>query len=410
MVLQLTGVTPDPALLDLPWAVPLEDWPASAIVSLPRGLSRHTVRFVRLGDDVYAIKELTERYAKREYRLLRDLARLDVPAVEADAVVTGRVTDEGEELDSALITKHLQFSLPYRALFSTTLRSDTTTRLLDALAVLLVRLHLAGFYWGDCSLSNTLFRRDAGAFAAYLVDAETGELHPAVSKGQRAGDIELARTNILGDLLDLEAGGLLHPSIDPMDTADEICRRYNSLWAELTGTEVLDVAEWHRLDSRIRRLNKLGFDVAELQIQRNAGERRVVVQPKVVDSGYHQRKLLRLTGLDVEENQARRLLNDLEAFRAHLTDTAGERDEEIAAHRWLLESFQPTVAAVPAELRRKLEPAQLFHEVLDHRWYLSEADGRDVGLAAATKSYVDTVLGAKPDERAVLVDGTVEID
>jgi tRNA A-37 threonylcarbamoyl transferase component Bud32 len=410
MVLQLTGVRPDPALLDLPWAVPLEDWPASAIVSLPRGLSRHTVRFVRLGDDVYAIKELTKRYAQREYRLLRDLARLDVPAVEADAVVTGRVTDQGEELDAALITKHLQFSLPYRALFSRTLRSDTTTRLLDALAVLLVRLHLAGFYWGDCSLSNTLFRRDAGAFAAYLVDAETGELHPALSEGQRAHDIELARTNILGDLLDLEAGGLLHPSIDPIDTADEICQRYNGLWAELTGPEVLDVAEWHRLDSRIRRLNKLGFDVAELQIERNAGERRVVVQPKVVDSGYHQRKLLRLTGLDVEENQARRLLNDLEAFRAHLIDTAGERDEEIAAHRWLLESFQPTVAAVPAELRRKLEPAQLFHEVLDHRWYLSEADGRDVGLAAATKSYVDTVLGAKPDERAVLVDGTAEID
>jgi tRNA A-37 threonylcarbamoyl transferase component Bud32 len=410
MVLQLTGVRPDPALLDLPWAVPLEDWPASAIVSLPRGLSRHTVRFVRLGDDVYAIKELTKRYAQREYRLLRDLARLDVPAVEADAVVTGRVTDQGEELDAALITKHLQFSLPYRALFSRTLRSDTTTRLLDALAVLLVRLHLAGFYWGDCSLSNTLFRRDAGAFAAYLVDAETGELHPALSEGQRAHDIELARTNILGDLLDLEAGGLLHPSIDPIDTADEICQRYNGLWAELTGPEVLDVAEWHRLDSRIRRLNKLGFDVAELQIERNAGERRVVVQPKVVDSGYHQRKLLRLTGLDVEENQARRLLNDLEAFRAHLTDTAGERDEEIAAHRWLLESFQPTVAAVPAELRRKLEPAQLFHEVLDHRWYLSEADGRDVGLATATKSYVDTVLRAKPDERAVLVDGTAEID
>src|SRR5262245_37240774 len=119
MVLQLTGVTPDPALLDLPWAVPLEDWPASAIVALPRGLSRHIVRFVRLGEDVYAIKELTERYARREYRLLRDLARLDVPAVEGVAVVTGRRTDEGEGLDSALITKHLQFSLPYRALFST---------------------------------------------------------------------------------------------------------------------------------------------------------------------------------------------------------------------------------------------------------------------------------------------------
>ena len=410
MALQLTGVTYEPALLDLPWSTPLEEWPEGAVVTLPRGLSRHVVRFVRIGDEVYAIKEVTERFAWREYQLLRSLAKLDVPAVEAIAVVTGREVDGGEPLDSALVTRHLQFSLPYRALFSTTLRPDTTTRLLDALAVLLVRLHLAGFYWGDCSLSNTLFRRDAGAFAAYLVDAETGEMHPELTEGQRTYDIEIARTNILGDLLDLQAGELLHESIDPVETADEICRRYQALWSELTGPEVLDVADWHRVDARIRRLNRLGFDVAELQIQPNAGDRRAVVWPKVVDAGYHQRKLLRLTGLDVEENQARRLLNDLEAFRAYLADTTGERDEEIAAHRWLLESFQPTVAAVPAELRRKLEAAQIFHEILDHRWFLSEAAGRDIGLKAATRSYVANVLTSKPDEKAVLVQTQGQLD
>lgn len=43
--------------------------------------------------------------------------------------------------------------------------------LLDAISGLLVQLHLAGTFWGDCSLSNTLFRRDAGALQAYLVDA-----------------------------------------------------------------------------------------------------------------------------------------------------------------------------------------------------------------------------------------------
>ena len=69
--------------------------------------------------------------------------------------------------------------------------------------MLLVRLHLAGFYWGDVSLSNTLFRRDAGPFAAYLVDAETGEFHETLSRGQREYDLELARINIAGELLDL---------------------------------------------------------------------------------------------------------------------------------------------------------------------------------------------------------------
>ena len=159
-----------------PGPLPLEDWPADRLAALPRGISRHTVRFVRVSGRVLAIKEIKVDLARREYDMLRNLERLDLPCVEPFAVVSGRQTAEGLPLDACLLTRHLQFSLPYRALYSQTLRPDTAPRLIDALAVLLVRLHLAGFWWGDVSLSNTLFRRDAGAFAAYLVDAETGEL------------------------------------------------------------------------------------------------------------------------------------------------------------------------------------------------------------------------------------------
>ncbi|GIH69735.1 DUF4032 domain-containing protein [Sphaerimonospora thailandensis] len=400
MPLQMIGAPGDPDLIRLPWDLPLEQWPEHHLVALPRGISRHVVRFARLGGRVYAIKEISERYARREYRLLWDLVRHDAPSVEPVAVVTGRTAADGSELDSALITRHLQFSLPYRAVLSGTVRPDTLTRLLDALAVLLVRLHLTGFYWGDCSLSNTLFRRDAGAFAAYLVDAETGELHPAISEGLRAHDIEVAHVNIYGEMLDLEAGGLLHPTVDPLTFADQLVERYERLWTELTQDEIIDEVDWHRVDQRIRRLNSLGFDVAEMMVRRKAGTSRLIVRPKVVDAGHHQRRLLRLTGLDVEENQARRLLNDLDAFR--VSNGLRHEDEAIVAHRWLAEVFQPVMHATPADLRRKLEPAQLFHEVLDHRWFMSEAAGHDVGLAAAVRSYVDNVLVFKPDEKAVI--------
>ncbi|MFC4531251.1 DUF4032 domain-containing protein [Sphaerisporangium dianthi] len=403
MPLQMTGAPSDPDLIRLPWDVPLEEWPEHYLVTLPRGISRHIVRFARLSGRVYAIKEISERYAKREYQLLWDLSRLDTPSVEPVAVVTGRRSADGEPLDSALITRHLQFSLPYRAVLSGTLRPDTLIRLLDALAVLLVRLHLSGFFWGDCSLSNTLFRRDAGAFAAYLVDAETGELHPVLTEGQRGHDIDVAHVNIYGEMLDLEAGGLLHPSIDPLAFAEQLIERYHRLWAELTQEEIVEEVEWHRIDQRIRRLNSLGFDVAEMMVRRKAGTARLIVRPKVVDAGHHQRRLLRLTGLDVEENQARRLLNDLDSFR--VAKGLRHEDEAIVAHRWLAEIFQPTVTAIPAELRGKLEPAQLFHEVLDHRWYMSEAAGRDVGLETALKSYIQTVLVFKPDEKAVIGEG-----
>ena len=113
----LAAPTEQQALLDLPWDIPLEEWPEWYLVALPRGISRHVVRFTRLGGRVYALKEVVESYARKEYRLLRDLERLDVPAVEAVGIVTGREAPDGTPLDPVLVTRHLQFSLPYRALF-----------------------------------------------------------------------------------------------------------------------------------------------------------------------------------------------------------------------------------------------------------------------------------------------------
>ncbi|MGW5363060.1 DUF4032 domain-containing protein [Actinopolymorpha pittospori] len=409
---RFVSVTADPGLLALPWNTPLAEWPQEHLVALPRGISRHVVRFIRTGGHVYALKEAAERYVVRENRLLRDLERLDVPSVEAVGVVLDRTTADGEALDPILLTRHLSFSLPYRAVFSRTLRPETVVRLVDALAALLVRLHLAGFFWGDCSLSNTLFRRDAGAFAAYLVDAETGDLHEELSPGQRAYDLDLAHTNIFGELLDLQAGGYIAEETELLALADTVVDRYERLWAELTEPEEFDTGELYRLEQRIQRLNDLGFDVAELDIHTDFDGRHIRIQPKVVDAGHHTRRLLRLTGLDVEENQARRLLNDLDAFRA-ATEQQYE-DEEIVAHQWLTEVFEPVVGAVPEELRGKLEPAEVFHEVLEHRWYLSENAKHEVSLIDAVKSYVDNVLRARPDEREALpspddITGIIEL-
>jgi hypothetical protein len=405
--LEITAASVDPEILDLPWSVPVEEWPAERLAALPRGLSRHVVRFVRLGGAVLAVKEIDEALARREYGLLRLLRRIGMPSVEPVGVVTGRVRADGSPLEPALVTRHLRFSLPYRALFSQSLRTDTASRLVDALAVLLVRLHLAGFYWGDVSLSNTLFRRDAGAFAAYLVDAETGDLHETLSRGQREYDVELAKLNIAGELMDLQAGGYLDESFDPVVVSDDLSRRYFSLWAELTEPESFEKGDRWRVDSRIRRLNDLGFDVGELTLSTDIGGTTVSIQPKVVDAGHHSRRLLRLTGLDVEENQARRLLNDLDTFQAEHGRQAD--DEEIVAHEWVQQCFEPVVRAVPRDLRGKLEPAEVFHEVLEHRWYLSERRGRDVGPLDAAHSYVETVLPHKPDEAAIVGVDTLEM-
>jgi hypothetical protein len=398
--LRVTAAAGQHDLLFLPWHLPLEEWPESTLVALPRGISRHIVRFVRLGTEVFAVKETVEPIAQHEYDLLFELGRRGIPCVEPVGIVAGRTDEAGEELPAAIITRHLQFSLPYRALFSTTLRPDTANRLLDALAVLMVRLHLVGFSWGDCSLSNTLFRRDAGAFAAYLVDAETGEIHEPLSNGRREYDLQTAETNVGGELMDVEASGRLHPSIDPIETSQQVRKRYERLWEEITAPQSMSYGDRHALEARVRRLNELGFDVAELSVVGEEGGSSVRVTPKVVDVGHHTRRLIRLTGLDVEENQARRMLNDLDTFRVSVGLPA--EDEDVAAHRWVAEVFEPITGMVPADLRGKLEPAQMFHEVLEHRWFMGERLGRDVTLDEAAQDYVGTVLTQKPDEKAVL--------
>jgi tRNA A-37 threonylcarbamoyl transferase component Bud32 len=396
MPLRIVATKPNPALVTLPWSQPLEEWDDRFVVQLPRGISRHVVRIVRLKQDVYAVKETREPMAFREYRMLRDLQRLGLPTVEPVGVVCGRGTVGDEEIEPALLTRHLRYSLPYRSLFSHGLPSDSLPRLIDALAVLLVRLHLAGFFWGDVSLSNVLFRRSAGEFTAYLVDAETGELHPELTEGQRNYDLTVAYENLYGELLDLQAGELLDETVEPDAIVERIRCRYDALWQELTGSEEFSAQDMWRIERRIERLNDLGFDVDELDIVTDWDGSTVRLQPRVVEAGHHTRELQSLTGLDVEDNQARRLLNDISSFSAHLG--LNDEDRTIVAHRWLNEIYEPIIKMVPENLRGKLEPAEIFHEILEHRWFLSERAGREIDIKDTARSYIDRVLTRRPEE------------
>jgi hypothetical protein len=400
---QLVARTGHPSFLDLPWTEPLEEWESPRLVSLIRGISRHVVRFVEYNGALYALKELPERPARREWTLLRRLEGQGLPVVEAVGIATNR----GDDLDAILITRHLDYSLPYRTLFAGAAIPDLRTHLLNALAELLARLHLRGFFWGDCSLSNALFRRDAGALSAYLVDAETGELHGSLSDGQRRYDLDIAQTNVVGELLDVDAEVGLPPDLDPDETGEEIVRRYDALWDELTREEVFRPDERFKVDERLHRLNELGFDVEEIELEATRGGYRLRVDPHVVEPGHHRHRLLRLTGLDAQENQARRMLNDIARYREALERREKRTlSESVVASRWRQEVFEPTVAQVPEELWAALPAAELFHQVLEHRWFLSERAGKDVGIEEAVRSYVRSELPMRRPERVVLESET----
>jgi len=407
MTLRITGFGEEIAAVSgLPWNQPLEEWPEDPALAEKRGISRHIVRLIRVTDEpdseIYAVKETVSEFANREYAALRELRRLQAPSVDPIAVVEGRKDINGEELPCVLATRFLPYSLPYRVVLSGALSPHDILNMANALALLLVRLHLIGFWWGDCSLSNTLFRRDAEGFAAYLVDAETGEFQKTLSDGQREHDLDIAHFNVAAELEDLALSGVLYPGMDPVRASDAVMKRYRRLWAALRDPQSLDPTDRRAVERAMRQLHDLGFAVEEVSIAIDGDNKVLKFQPKLVAAGYHTNRLRELMGLETEELQAKRILASFDRYRARESNLSTNENE--VAFKWLTEIFNPIVNLVPAEHVGRVEPAQLFHEVLEHRWYLSEAAGHDVGLDFACKSYISEVLPYRRDSGIELVE------
>ena len=400
MALRITGLGEEiAAVTGLPWHLPLEEWPEDPALAEKRGISRHVVRLVRASNDpdaeVYAVKETVSEFANREYKILRELSHLNAPCVEQVAVVEGRVDAHGEELPCAIVTRFLPYSLPYRVLLSGAVTAHEITTMASALALLLVRLHLLGFWWGDCSLSNTLFRRDAEGFAAYLVDAETGEFQKTLSDGQREHDLEIVHFNVAAELEDLALSGVLYPGMDPIRASDAVMKRYRRIWTTLNERQVLDPNDRHAVERAMRALHDLGFAVEEVSVTLDGDSQKLFFQPKLVEAGYHQNRLRDLVGLETEELQAKRLLASIDRFRGR--EKLPQLKIHESAKRWLDQVFYPTVSLIPRELQGRIESAQFFHEVLEHRWYLGEKAGHDVGLEYAALTYIQDVLPMRRD-------------
>ncbi|HEX7405312.1 MAG TPA: DUF4032 domain-containing protein [Candidatus Nanopelagicaceae bacterium] len=400
MALRITGLGEEIAsVTSLPWELPLEEWAEDPSLAEKRGISRHVVRLVRaspaLDSEIYAIKETVAEFANREYRLLRRLSHLNAPCVEPIAVIEGRSDVDGAELPCALATRFLPYSLPYRVLLSGVVTSHDVMTMANALALLLVRLHLLGFWWGDCSLSNALFRRDAEGFAAYLVDAETGEFQSALTDGQREHDLDIAHFNVAAELEDLALSGVLYPGMDPIRASDGVIKRYRRLWAALKEPQLLDPTDRHAVERAMRQLQDLGFAVEEVSVSLDGENQVLHFQPKLVAAGYHQQRLHDLMGLETEELQAKRIIASFDRYRTR--QARPSEPIEYMAKQWLTDIFYPIIDLVPSQLQGRIEPAQLFHEVLEHRWYLSEKAGHDVGLIFAANSYISDVLPFRRD-------------
>jgi len=183
--------------------------------------------------------------------------------------------------------------------------------------------------------------------------------------------------------------------MDPIRASDGVIRRYKRLWKALKEPQVLDASDRHAVERAMRELHDLGFAVEEVSVSLDGDSQALSFQPKLVSAGYHQQRLRELTGLETEELQAKRLLASFDRYRGREVKPRGPI--EASAQRWLREVFEPVTGLVPHPLQGRIEPAQFFHEALEHRWYLSEKAGYDVGLDFAAKSYISEILPFRRD-------------
>jgi len=290
-----------------------------------------------------------------------------------------------------LLTRYLANSFQYRRLLSRVPPGPGHLRdqLLDAMAGLLVELHGEGIYWGDCSLANTLFRRDGDKVQAYLVDAETSERHPGLSDGQRAYDLEVLVENVAFGLADLAAAqGRDDLFDDALAAAETVRDRYQALWDELHAEIEVGADERFAMAGRVRRINELGFAVDEIQLL-PALAGRVRMRVAVTNRRFHAHEFERLTGHRALEGQARLLLNDLREYGAWLERAEGRSlTLTESGARWETEVLEPTLLRLAPLIRPDEDAIQAYCDVLETKWLRSEQAGRDIELQPALEAYI----------------------
>lgn len=366
----------DPDFIDLDWGSPILDWTTDRLVDMPAGIHRHAVVFVAYREGVYAIKELPGDLARHEFDMLRAMEEVTRQSARAVGYVERPWVEPDEEWAAAVITRYVAHAFPYRHLVSGIGFGHRRDALLDAFAGLLVELHLAGFYWGDCSLSNVLYRWDASSIEAVMIDAETSRIYDTLSTGQRVEDLAIMEMNVAGEMADIaaERGASLDEA--DLDLGADISTRYHSLWTELTTALVVGAGDHFRIRQRIDRLHSLGFAVEDIDLLPVDAGINVKMRVKVGGRQYHSEKLRQITGIDISENQARTILSDLTYHESKFGHTSAT-GKAVAAIRWRASVFEPLVLKI-AELLPDHDPYQAYCDYLAFRLAMATKREEDV--------------------------------
>jgi tRNA A-37 threonylcarbamoyl transferase component Bud32 len=393
--LKSTRIIDLPDFGDLPWDRPLNEWPKDNphLEEVQHGISRHPVLFINYDRRLFVIKELPGMLAQKEFDLLSQMYTISIPCVQP---VGYALTPRKSGDMSVLFTRYLEASIPFRYLFISRMVDQFQTHLLDAIAGLLVQLHANGIFWGDCSLSNVLFRRDAGTLQAYLVDAETAEFHlPRLSPVLRYHDLEIMRENITAELTELRSNQTISAAFHLEETGAYIQQRYRALWEEITREEFFSQDELYKVQERVRNLNELGFSVKDIELKNEDHGNILKLRIFISDRNFHRNQLMEITGIFAEDHQAQQIINEIYELRANLSREGNPNITlEAVAYHWLEHVYKPVIEQLKPFIQStehpkfSSDPVELYCQILEHKWYLSERAQHDVGHTAAVDDFI----------------------
>jgi len=336
-------------------------------VHVKSGLSRHVVRFVASGEDRFAVKETTVEIGRREFLNYSEVARRGIPTLTPVGVV---VRDEGartvrtrigmqrQEVQTAyLVTRLMEKVIPDSFLFKRAFSRENRRRIWNAVIDLFVQLHANGIYWGDASLANMLIQfstehvPEVGhrtRLQAVLADAETVEIRSSLSERLRLADVELFLESMLWTEADVVASGVVR---DPMLTqADQeyIIRHYRERYA---------------LDEEMRSFELL----THIDVDR-------------------------VLGTFEFEGTGKLLLQHIQEHKWYLSERGGrEVPLTTAAEDWYSRVFRPVCGVFHEHGMMDLFPertaATLYVAIMEHKYFMSEREHRDVGLVPALEDY-----------------------
>jgi hypothetical protein len=258
-----------------------------------------------------------------------------------------------------LVTRLMENVLPDSYLFRRAFSEGNRTTIWDAVIHLFVRLHAEGIYWGDASLANMLVHFGSEIvpglgrrkrLQAVLADAETVEVRPSLTASLRMADVEFFLESMLWMDADLRASGMVR---DPLVTQKD--QQY------------------------VRATYQERFEVAQ-----------------------EMRTFELLTSIDVDarlgtfdgRGASHLLLKHIQEHRWYL----GERlKREVpladAAQDWYQTIFSPVCRIFSEEGLLEFFPdataASLYVRVMEHKYFMSERERKDVGLPAALEDYVE---------------------